>query len=143
MSRIPPYAGKFKQLAPFMANGGKRRASWPDMRTCPLNIFGMPIEEKMAQKSHAVVIQRQLNILLSSSRDGLTGDLRRGHHSGRPETYFGGVRRLQEASVSGDRRLRINKDTKLCMSLASRPGNFGARLHNFLYIGEHMGNDKK
>jgi shikimate dehydrogenase len=35
--------------------------------------------------------------------------------------------------VSEDRRLRINKDTKLCMSLASRPGNFGTRLHNFLY----------
>ena len=31
-----------------------------------------------------------------------------------------------------DPRLRINKDTKLCMSLASRPGNFGTRLHNFL-----------
>jgi len=29
-----------------------------------------PREEKMAQKSHAVVIQRQLNILLSSSREG-------------------------------------------------------------------------
>jgi hypothetical protein len=43
------------------------------------------------------------------------------------------VRRLQEASVSEDRGLRINKDTKLCMSLASRPGNFGTRLHNFLY----------
>ena len=27
----------------------------------------------MAQKSHAVVIQRQLNILLSSSRERLTG----------------------------------------------------------------------
>jgi shikimate dehydrogenase len=35
--------------------------------------------------------------------------------------------------VSEDRRLRINKDTRLCMSLASRPGNFGTRLHNFLY----------
>jgi shikimate dehydrogenase len=32
-----------------------------------------------------------------------------------------------------DPRLRINKDTKLCMSLASRPGNFGTRLQNFLY----------
>src|SRR5580704_18204784 len=69
-----------------------------------------PREEKMAQKSHAVVIQRQLNMLLSSSRKGLTEDLRRDHHSGRRETYFGGVRRLQEASVSEDRRLRINKD---------------------------------
>src|SRR5277367_4319569 len=36
-------------------------------------------------------------------------------------------------SVPEDPRLRINKDTKLCMSLASRPGNFGTRLHNFLY----------
>jgi shikimate dehydrogenase len=27
----------------------------------------------------------------------------------------------------------INKDTKLCMSLAGRPGNFGTRFHNFLY----------
>lgn len=26
-----------------------------------------------------------------------------------------------------------NKDTLLCMSLASRPGNFGTRFHNFLY----------
>ena len=32
-----------------------------------------------------------------------------------------------------DPRLRINKDTKICMSLASRPGNFGTYLHNFLY----------
>src|SRR5271165_1485899 len=39
----------------------------------------------------------------------------------------------KEALVSEDPRLRINKDTQLCMSLASRPGNFGARLHNFLY----------
>lgn len=35
--------------------------------------------------------------------------------------------------MSEDPRLRINKDTKLCMSLASRPGNFGTHLHNFLY----------
>jgi shikimate dehydrogenase len=35
--------------------------------------------------------------------------------------------------VLDDPRLRINKDTRLCMSLASRPGNFGTRLHNFLY----------
>jgi shikimate dehydrogenase len=27
----------------------------------------------------------------------------------------------------------INKDTKLCMSLAGRPGNFGTRFHNYLY----------
>jgi len=34
-----------------------------------------PREEKMAQKSHVVVIQRQLNILLSFSREGLTEDI--------------------------------------------------------------------
>jgi len=28
---------------------------------------------------------------------------------------------------------RITKDTKLCMSLSGRPGNFGTRFHNFLY----------
>ncbi|MFM2484837.1 shikimate 5-dehydrogenase [Celerinatantimonas yamalensis] len=28
---------------------------------------------------------------------------------------------------------QITKDTILCMSLASRPGNFGTRFHNFLY----------
>ncbi len=27
----------------------------------------------------------------------------------------------------------INKDTRLCMSLAGRPGNFGTRFHNYLY----------
>ncbi len=27
----------------------------------------------------------------------------------------------------------INKDTKLCMSLAARPGNFGTFFHNYLY----------
>lgn len=27
----------------------------------------------------------------------------------------------------------ISKDTRLCMSLAGRPGNFGTRFHNFLY----------
>lgn len=30
-------------------------------------------------------------------------------------------------------RLAINKDTQMCMSLASRPGNFGTRLQNYLY----------
>ena len=34
---------------------------------------------------------------------------------------------------------RINKDTKLCMSLSGRPGNFGTRFHNFLY--EELGLD--
>lgn len=27
----------------------------------------------------------------------------------------------------------INKETRLCMSLSGRPGNFGTRFHNFLY----------
>lgn len=27
----------------------------------------------------------------------------------------------------------LNKDTRLCMSLSGRPGNFGTRFHNFLY----------
>lgn len=29
--------------------------------------------------------------------------------------------------------LQINKDTRLCMSLSARPGNFGTRFQNFLY----------
>ncbi|HEY2901313.1 MAG TPA: shikimate 5-dehydrogenase [Polyangia bacterium] len=29
--------------------------------------------------------------------------------------------------------LSIDRDTRLCMSLAGRPGNFGTRFHNFLY----------
>lgn len=29
--------------------------------------------------------------------------------------------------------LSINKDTRLCMSLSGRPGNFGTRFHNYLY----------
>ena len=29
--------------------------------------------------------------------------------------------------------LRISRDTRLCMSLSGRPGNFGTRFHNFLY----------
>jgi shikimate dehydrogenase len=29
--------------------------------------------------------------------------------------------------------ISIDKDTQLCISLASRPGNFGNRFHNFLY----------
>lgn len=28
---------------------------------------------------------------------------------------------------------QLNKDTTVCMSLASRPGNFGTRFHNYLY----------
>ncbi len=30
-------------------------------------------------------------------------------------------------------RFSINKDTRLCMSLSARPGNFGTRFHNYLY----------
>ena len=30
-------------------------------------------------------------------------------------------------------KLSINRDTKLCMSLSARPGNFGTRFHNHLY----------
>ncbi|WP_431677102.1 shikimate 5-dehydrogenase [Kitasatospora sp. KL5] len=29
--------------------------------------------------------------------------------------------------------MQITKDTRLCMSLAARPGNFGTRFHNYLY----------
>lgn len=32
-----------------------------------------------------------------------------------------------------DHKLEISKDTRLCMSLSARPGNFGTRLHNHLY----------
>jgi shikimate dehydrogenase len=32
-----------------------------------------------------------------------------------------------------DFRLTLDKDSRMCMSLASRPGNFGTRLQNFLY----------
>lgn len=34
---------------------------------------------------------------------------------------------------------RISKDTRLCMSLAARPGNIGTRFHNYLY--EKLGLD--
>ena len=40
--------------------------------------------------------------------------------------------------MTQDPRLRINKDTQLCMSLASRPVNFGTRLHNFLYAAMNL-----
>jgi shikimate dehydrogenase len=35
--------------------------------------------------------------------------------------------------MSMPRRPPIGRDTKLCMSLAGRPGNFGSRFHNHLY----------
>jgi hypothetical protein len=38
-----------------------------------------------------------------------------------------------QAELMNDFRLTLNKDTRMCMSLAARPGNFGTRLHNFLY----------
>ena len=30
-------------------------------------------------------------------------------------------------------KLSINRETRLCMSLSARPGNFGTRFHNHLY----------
>jgi shikimate dehydrogenase len=39
---------------------------------------------------------------------------------------------------TNDFRLTINKDTRMCMSLAARPGNFGTRLHNYLYAHLHL-----
>ena len=32
-----------------------------------------------------------------------------------------------------DFRLALNRETRLCISLSARPGDFGTRLHNFLY----------
>lgn len=32
----------------------------------------------------------------------------------------------------------ITKDTKLCISLAGRPGNYGTRFHNYLYRALHL-----
>lgn len=29
--------------------------------------------------------------------------------------------------------VEISRDTRLCMSLSARPGNFGTRFHNYLY----------
>ena len=34
-------------------------------------------------------------------------------------------------------RVGINRETRLCISLAGRPGNFGTRFHNYLY--DHLG----
>jgi shikimate dehydrogenase len=31
------------------------------------------------------------------------------------------------------RRPALNKDTRLCISLAGRPSNIGTRFHNYLY----------
>ena len=47
-----------------------------------------------------------------------------------PEFLFGsGAFRRQSFFMDAS----INKDTRLCMSLSARPGNFGTRFHNFLY----------
>jgi len=43
-----------------------------------------------------------------------------------------------KAEPLNDFRLTVNKDTRMCMSLAARPGNFGTRLHNFLYARLHL-----
>ena len=37
-----------------------------------------------------------------------------------------------------DFRLTLNKDSQMCMSLSSRPGNFGTRLHNFLHASLNL-----
>ena len=37
-----------------------------------------------------------------------------------------------------DFRLAINKDTRMCMTLASRPSNFSTRFHNYLYAHLHL-----
>ncbi len=40
---------------------------------------------------------------------------------------------MNASSTPDNFRLGIDKDTQVCMSLSARPGNFGTRLHNFLY----------
>ena len=37
------------------------------------------------------------------------------------------------ATPTGGRRPPLNKDTRLCISLAARPSNIGTRFHNYLY----------
>jgi shikimate dehydrogenase len=46
---------------------------------------------------------------------------------------------MQDASDRVGRRPSLNKDTKLCISLAGRPSNIGTRFHNYLY--EQLGLD--
>ncbi|WP_205865895.1 shikimate 5-dehydrogenase [Mycolicibacterium porcinum] len=41
--------------------------------------------------------------------------------------------------TAGGRRPPLNKDTKVCISLAARPSNIGTRFHNYLY--EELGLD--
>jgi shikimate dehydrogenase len=40
---------------------------------------------------------------------------------------------MQDAVIAGGRRPPLNKDTRLCISLAGRPSNIGTRFHNYLY----------
>jgi shikimate dehydrogenase len=40
---------------------------------------------------------------------------------------------MQEAVTARGRRPPLNKDTRLCISLAARPSNIGTRFHNHLY----------
>lgn len=40
---------------------------------------------------------------------------------------------MQGAAIFGGRRPPLNKDTRLCISLAGRPSNIGTRFHNYLY----------
>ncbi|WP_099041954.1 shikimate 5-dehydrogenase [Mycobacterium neglectum] len=40
---------------------------------------------------------------------------------------------MHEAVKAGGRRPTLNKDTRLCISLAGRPSNIGTRFHNYLY----------
>jgi shikimate dehydrogenase len=40
---------------------------------------------------------------------------------------------MQEAVIARGRRPPLNKDTRLCISLAARPSNIGTRFHNHLY----------
>ena len=40
---------------------------------------------------------------------------------------------MQDTVIAGGRRPPLNKDTRLCISLAGRPSNIGTRFHNYLY----------
>src|SRR5206468_8112680 len=44
-----------------------------------------------------------------------------------------GGRLVQDANDAAGRRPPLNKDTRLCISLAGRPSNIGTRFHNYLY----------
>ena len=49
------------------------------------------------------------------------------------------VARVASERHSVARRPQLNKDTRICISLAKRPSNIGTRFHNFLY--EELGLD--